>query len=180
MTVRFSLFYLGLLAVGLIAASTFDITARRVPNWISVGLLTSGVISRYLAGGVSEAGWGLAGAAVGLLLLLFPYARHWIGGGDVKLLAAVGAWLGPLLVLHATLFAALAAGLISCFYLARSPREVRKQVLLNLKLTFMLRRVPEMPEASGREDRLSPPLAPAIALGTAGAVGLFVDRLVLF
>jgi prepilin peptidase CpaA len=171
----------GVLALGLIVASVYDIRARRVPNWLSVGLLTSGVVSRYLTSGPVEAGWGLAGSAVGLLLLLFPYSRSWIGGGDVKLLAATGSWLGPQLVLYAALFGSLAAGLISLGYLLRSPAEVRRQVLLNLKLTFMLKSVPEMPEAADRAHNLSPPLAPAIAIGTLATVCLYyVDLLLLY
>jgi prepilin peptidase CpaA len=38
---------------------------------------------------------GLAGAVVGLAMLLPAFAARWVGGGDVKLLAAFGAWLGP-------------------------------------------------------------------------------------
>ena len=69
------------------AAAASDLRHRRVPNeLVLIGLvlgLTHGVVM------------GLLGAAVGLGLLLPLFAARWIGGGDVKLLAEMGAWLGP-------------------------------------------------------------------------------------
>jgi prepilin peptidase CpaA len=59
----------------------------------------------------------MTGAAVGLLTLLPLYAIGGMGAGDVKLMAGVGAWLGPSLTLWAFVFSALmgavmAAGMI--------------------------------------------------------------------
>jgi prepilin peptidase CpaA len=170
-----------LLALGLLVATAYDVAERRVPNWLPVGLLTSGLLARLLFGGAGEAAWGLAGAAAGLLLLALPYLRGWIGGGDVKLLGACGGWLAPQLLLYAVLLGALAAGLISLLYLRRGSTALRRQILTNLKLTLLTRSVPEMPEVWDRPLRLSPPLAPAIALGCVAAVCLrHVDYLVLY
>jgi prepilin peptidase CpaA len=60
---------------------------------------------------------GLYGAAVGLACFMPFYLLRAMGAGDVKLLAAVGAFLGPQGVLYATLFSLLAGGLGALGYL---------------------------------------------------------------
>jgi prepilin peptidase CpaA len=163
------LFYWSLLAAGLVAASVADLRRRRVPNWLTVGILFGGLLARLLMGGPHGAFTGLAGAGVGLLVLLLPFSRDWVGGGDVKLLAACGGWLGPLLVLEAVLVGAVAGGIISVTCLLRSPAALRREMLLNLKMTYLARRAPDVALA-GRPLRLNPPYAPALALGTLLAV----------
>jgi prepilin peptidase CpaA len=162
------------LALFLLVASALDFGWRRVPNWLTVGLLCYGLAARALAGGLPSAGWGLLGALVGLGMLLLPFARGWIGGGDVKLLAACGGWLGPLHTLWAALAASLAGGGIAAVYLLRSPAAIRRSVLNNLLTTLLLRRAPE---AEPRPEKHAPPYAPAIALGT--LVIVFVEARIL-
>jgi prepilin peptidase CpaA len=146
-------FHWSLLAVGLLVAAVTDIRRRVVPNWVTVGLLFSGLLARWL----------LVGAALALLLLIYPFARSWIGGGDVKLLAACGAWLGPLPMLIAVIFSAALGGILSLGCLLRSPQPIRRKILFNLKLTLLSRRAPA---PDHRPPRLNPPMAPAIAAGT--------------
>jgi prepilin peptidase CpaA len=86
--------YVPLLGLLVWAAAT-DLRDRRIPNWLTLGLVVSGLLRAGLfgpSGALSSAGWGLlAGASVPFLLL----ALDAVGGGDVKLLAGVGAWVGP-------------------------------------------------------------------------------------
>ena len=101
---------LTILAAGLGAVAIVeDLRRRRVPNWLTA----AGV-----AGGLGCAAWGgwhglgiaAAGTLVGFLLLPF----HWcgaMGGGDVKLMAAYGAVLGPSGILLAAVFAAIFGGI---------------------------------------------------------------------
>ena len=56
--------------------------------------------------------WSLAGTGVGLLSLLPLYAIGGMGAGDVKLMAGVGAWLGPWLTLWSFVSTALVGGLL--------------------------------------------------------------------
>ena len=50
---------------------------------------------------MSGLGWSLVGTIVGLALLLPLYAIGGMGAGDVKLLAGVGAWVGPQVTAYA-------------------------------------------------------------------------------
>ena len=64
--------------------------------------------------GVSAAGWAIG---IGLFLPLFLLGG--MGAGDVKLLGAVGAWIGPTAVLYAGLYSALAGGVLALVVGAR-------------------------------------------------------------
>lgn len=91
------------LFVGLftLAAAITDLRARRVPNYLTVPMALLGVgYHAYLAGGNGVL-FALAGFAIGFVLLLLPWILGGGGMGDVKLLAALGAWFGPLMILIA-------------------------------------------------------------------------------
>jgi prepilin peptidase CpaA len=74
-------------------AAWCDVTAHRIPNWLSVTGLVAAILLRA-PGGVAATIEGLEGALIALTIGLVLYALRAIGGGDVKLLAAVGAFLG--------------------------------------------------------------------------------------
>lgn len=87
---------LPLLAMLVIAAFT-DLRERRIPNWLNAAILAGG-LTRALAypGQGPSLGGSVLGVVLGFVLMLVPYALKALRGGDVKLLAALGAWLGPL------------------------------------------------------------------------------------
>ena len=95
------------------AACVTDLRSRRVPNILT--LSAAGAAIAYHAATTGLAGVGFAGLGWGLGLLLFLpfFAVRGIGGGDVKLLAALGAWLGPSMVLWVAAFAAIAGGVFA-------------------------------------------------------------------
>jgi prepilin peptidase CpaA len=66
-----------------------------------------------MTAGWSAAGWSIAGCVLGFLLFFPLFALRGMGAGDVKLLAAVGAWLGPSQVLIAALATSIAGGVIA-------------------------------------------------------------------
>jgi prepilin peptidase CpaA len=79
----------------LLVAAVIDVRQRRIPNWLTFGLILSGLARAAafgIPGGPANALAGLlAGAAVPLVLFILGA----LGGGDVKLLAGIGAWVGP-------------------------------------------------------------------------------------
>jgi prepilin peptidase CpaA len=78
-----------------VIATIWDIRARRIPNWLVLPFLVAGMTVSAISHGWRGLGQSLAGISLAFLLLGVLY---WLGGmgmGDVKLCAAIGAWIGP-------------------------------------------------------------------------------------
>ena len=97
----------------LLLACITDLHTRRIPNALTVSAIAAAVAFHGVTGGLSPAGWSLAGCLVGALLFFPMFALRGMGAGDVKLLAAVGAWLGPSQVVIAALATSVAGGVIA-------------------------------------------------------------------
>jgi len=105
------------LATGL-TASAWDVRTRRVPNAITLGSAAIAVAFHALdvggdRVGLMRAGWSASGWVIGLALFFPVFMLRGLGAGDVKLLAAMGAWLGPAGACWAALYTSLAGGAIA-------------------------------------------------------------------
>lgn len=109
-------------AVLLLLATATDVVFRRVPNKVSAMLTVCGLGLRLTSGSLVS---GLVAAAVVFALAAFCWRRGWLGGGDVKLLAAATLTLPPLLTPTFVLAVALAGGVLALVYLALSVVERR-------------------------------------------------------
>jgi prepilin peptidase CpaA len=98
-------------AVG-VAACAFDIRTRRIPNPLTFSAALVGLLFHFATTGTAGAQFAAGGWAVGLLLLLPYFALGGMGAGDVKLVAALGAWLGPSHTFWLAIYAGLAGGAI--------------------------------------------------------------------
>jgi prepilin peptidase CpaA len=97
-----------------LAVATFtDLRSRRIPNWLVLPFLLAGIaVSGWLHG---WSGVGQSFAGLGLGALLFGILC-WMGGmgmGDVKLCAAIGAWIGPQQLLLAMVITGIAGGIMA-------------------------------------------------------------------
>ena len=90
-----------------------DLRTRRIPNLLTFGAALAAIVVRSYVGGLPEAGWSLAGWVVGLACFFPFFALGGMGAGDVKLLGAVGAWLGPAAAVWVALFASIAGGVMA-------------------------------------------------------------------
>jgi prepilin peptidase CpaA len=99
--------------VGAGTAAAIDLRTRRVPNVLTASLAAGGFVFASTRIGPIGPVAALAGILVGLLLMLPGHLLGATGGGDVKLLAATGAWLGPGLTVRAFFFAMIAGGLLA-------------------------------------------------------------------
>jgi prepilin peptidase CpaA len=97
------------LVVALVACIT-DLRTRRIPNALTFGAALAAFAFGAISAGWSGLGSSLAGWAAGLAVFLPFFLLRGIGGGDVKLMAALGAWLGPVGALWVGVFAAIAGG----------------------------------------------------------------------
>src|SRR5215472_16329794 len=85
-------------------AAVADLRCHRIPNTITVQAALLGVAVSLLASGSMGAVQSVAGLVVGLATFLPFYLLRGFGAGDVKAMAAVGAFLGPKGVLLAAAF----------------------------------------------------------------------------
>jgi len=90
-----------------------DWRSRRIPNWLTVPALFLGVGVNTLALGWVGAKDALLGAGLGLGLLLPFVLLRALGGGDWKLVGALGAFLGPPRLIEVLLIAVLTAGVMA-------------------------------------------------------------------
>jgi prepilin peptidase CpaA len=77
-----------------LVAAVCDYRTRRIPNWLTLPAFLAAVAYHAAAGGVAGLGFSLAGFAAGFGLMFLLWLFGGSGGGDVKLMGALGAWLG--------------------------------------------------------------------------------------
>lgn len=101
--------------VTLVAGCAFDLRERRIPNALTYGALSCALVLRFALDGYDVQA-GVLGAALGLLVGFVLFAVGALGAGDAKLFMAVGAFLGPVLLVPAMALAAVAGGALGVFY----------------------------------------------------------------
>ncbi len=121
---------LAAIAVAAVACG-FDLRTRRIPNVLTLGAAFAAIVfsvaTRGSAGVVTAGGGWLLG-----VVLFFPFfALGGMGAGDVKLLGAIGAWLGPQAVLQVALCSAIAGGVFAVAVALQT--GYLRQALRNLK-----------------------------------------------
>lgn len=97
----------------LCVATCTDLRSRRIPNWLSLPFLLVGVTVSTTLHGWHGLGQSLGGFAVGGLIFGVLAMMGGMGMGDVKLCAAVGAWIGPSQMFLALVVTGLAGGVMA-------------------------------------------------------------------
>lgn len=159
------------LVIILLPAVITDIKHRRIPNSVSLsGWLIGLILGAWLGG------WtGLAESTMGLLMLLLLtvpfFFIGWMGAGDVKLIAAIGAIIGQGLALHILLGIVLSGLIMSLLILAFKGELGNTLRRLGISLGFTLsQRKPIYLTPTAAQKRLVIPYAVPIAAGTIGVV----------
>lgn len=98
------------LAVALVTAIGTDLRSSRIPNWLTFSVMGFALVVHAWLGGLQGAIFSLGGLGAGLGLFLILYVTGSIGAGDVKLMAAVGALVGPYGALLSGLLAMMVGG----------------------------------------------------------------------
>jgi prepilin peptidase CpaA len=106
----------------LTVAAAIDLRARRIPNWLTILLAMSGVAQNALPASQITILQALSGMLIGFCLPLGLFILGALGGGDVKLLAGIGAWLGPLGIVKVFAIAAIIAMVMVLVHSARHGR----------------------------------------------------------
>jgi prepilin peptidase CpaA len=151
------------LVVLLAAATATDLRHRRIPNGLTATGIVVGLALGLVQGQLAASFLGL-GAALAIGLPLFALGA--LGGGDAKLLGAVGALLGPTSFVSALLYAGLAGGAMALV------QAVRRGTIIPLLLrTFDLALWAVTLGRRGMRLSLESPGALSIPYGAAIAVG---------
>ena len=103
-----------------------DVRTRRIPNLLTGPAMLSGFALNAWAFGWDGLQASLAGWALAIALLLAPFAAGGVGGGDVKMMGAVGALLGPRLVLLSLFLGIVLGGVFAVVHLVRIARLKEK------------------------------------------------------
>ena len=100
------------LIIGAAACAT-DLHSRRIPNWLTFGASAGALAFHYLTAGQDGVVHAMGGWVIGLVLFMPMFLLGGMGAGDVKLLAALGAWLGPGYATLLAMYSSLAGGVIA-------------------------------------------------------------------
>lgn len=148
-----------------VAATIVDVRERRVPNVLTMGVAAAALVIAMAGIGAVGLGGALGGLVLGLGLLLPAHVFGATGAGDVKLLAAFGALLGPADVFQAFLRAAIIGGVLAVG-VALSRGRLRQTLYGTAMLvTTRSREAVALVEHPAANNRF--PYAPAIAAGAA-------------
>ena len=110
----FSYALLAALATGLLVAAFTDLQRRQIDNWLTAAIALTAPLF-WIASGFSliQIGWQLGLGLVVFIVTAGLFALRQMGGGDVKLLAAVALWITPLAFLKLVVMMGLIGGAAS-------------------------------------------------------------------
>jgi prepilin peptidase CpaA len=171
-------YFLAAAAIVAAVAAWFDWRTGHIPDWVSLAPLPAGPIAHAVVAiatgnshdAIQAAGFSVLGAAVCAIVPIIQYRVGAIGGGDVKLLAGIGALLGWRFGIEAEFYAFVAAAIIAPARLAYEGKLFR--VLGN---TVALIANPFRPKDKRRQ--ITPEMMTWFRMGPAifvGVCGVFV------
>jgi len=161
------------LAVGLLVAAWVDVRAGRIPNWLTFPLASFGLLVHTVNNGWDGLVFSFSGLFLGMGFLMFFYIKGGMGAGDVKLLGAIGAIVGPLHVFYAFAFAAILGGLYSLamMMMLGGMRQTWERVLVLFTTLKVTKSMPAAPNVGVAEPKLR--YALVLGLGTVITQTLF-------
>jgi prepilin peptidase CpaA len=153
-----------------------DIRWRKIPNCLTLPAIALGFFSNFLGNSWNGLVFAFLGLLLGTGLLVLPYLFGGMGGGDVKLMGALGAMLGSYAVLNIFLYTTLAGGAIGIVVAIanKSFVVILKKVWVLLKCIFLLR----APLAGAGLFKTSMAIPYGLAIGLGTFLYLFVGKMV--
>ena len=150
------------IAIGMGAAAVIDLRTRRIPNILTATLAAVGV--GLAAAGFGRVGLGASvlGCLLGLAFMMPGHIFGATGAGDVKLLAAAGALLGPKDTIYAFLYTAIAGGVLA-LVVAVARRRLSQTLESTSRLVSGSEEARTEIESTSSDNRFA--YAPAIAIG---------------
>ena len=154
----------------------FDLTVRRIPNWIIAFGLGSGLLLNAFQG-LAQFSHSLLGFIGGIAVFIVPFAVGWMGAGDVKYFGVVGALLGVEWLPRVLFYSILAAGVLAvgCVAIDRFNFGFFKDAWTDCKLVIIsLGRV--LPDSIGKRTAKGADSVPwGVAIGAGTLVAYYFD-----
>ena len=163
---------IGALSVAAVGAVE-DIRCGRIPNWLTYGGLLAALAAQFLMLGWPGLKSGLVGVLAGGGIFYLVFVVGGMGGGDVKLMAAVGAWAGAAQTVVVLIAAAITGGILAVGFMIFQ-RRVRVILLNTMELIrhHLTSGLRPHPVLNIREPGLlRVPYGLAIAMGTLYCLG---------
>ena len=156
----------------LVIAAGIDMQQHRIPNVLSLGGIVLGIALQGWASGFSGVIAGVGGAAVGIGIFLPFYLGHGMGAGDVKLMGAAGAFLGPTNALLATGLSLGAGGVLALIILLSRGGlgSLARRYWATIQNLVLTRQLAHQPPAVNEVAAMKFPYAAAIGIGTVAAL----------
>lgn len=171
-----------ILIILLILSLYFDLTRKKIPNFLTFPVMIWGLAYYTFSGGLGGFLFSIKGLLLGAAIFFIPFALGGMGGGDVKLMGAIGAVKGAAFVFQAAVFTALCGGILAVIVLIINGRLLKtmKKVLGMLAVPFLqmlsfrfrnpylfqLAQFFQVPQESREEKKIVLPYGVAITLGT--------------
>jgi Flp pilus assembly protein protease CpaA len=154
----------------------FDLTVRRIPNWIIAFGLAGGLLLNA-SQGFAQFSHSLLGFIGGIAVFIVPFALGWMGAGDVKYFGVVGALLGVEWLPRVLFYSILAAGVFAVGYvtIGRFNYGFYKDAWTDCKLAILsLGRV--LPDSIGKRTAKGADSVPwGVAIGAGTLVAYYFD-----
>jgi prepilin peptidase CpaA len=161
------------LAISLAACVT-DVRSRRIPNALTFSAAIAALIYQSASAGWLGAQSSVTGWLVGTALFLPFFLLGGMGAGDVKLLAALGAWLGPRETVHLGVYTLIAGGALGLVVaLMRGYLKTAVRNVWNLVQQWCLTGIRPVPSLT-LEHATGPRLAYALPIFAGTAVTLWL------
>ena len=142
-----------------------DLRYRKILNIVTLPAILAACLYHFYTSGLEGFYFSGQGFLIGLGLLIIPFLMGGIGAGDVKLLAAIGAWKGTFFIFYTGIYAGIIGGFIALFILLK-----RRELLFTLKkmlfsVIFFITAKGNLLNKDEEHPAISIPYAIPIALG---------------
>jgi prepilin peptidase CpaA len=149
-----------------------DIKTRRIPNYLTFGSALAGLGFQLGFHGVTGLTHALLGMGLGFTLLIPFYIRGGLGAGDVKALAGLATWLGPLQTINLFIYMGISGVfliIIILWWRGLIWSKIRQiwESLVNLVLLYFLLRSYPTRDRSPNSSAEGIPYAVTLAMGMA-------------
>jgi prepilin peptidase CpaA len=147
---------------------TGDVRTRRIPNLLCGCAVLVGLLFNTMHSGADGLLDSMAGMLAAVGLLLFPFAMGGLGGGDVKMMGAIGALLGLHAGLAALLVGLALGGIIMAIHLVRLGRLQQTLVTVHAMVasSFFGRSLDPLRVSAAQPNAIALPYSVPLGLGT--------------